>query len=334
MANFAQAEPAAQAMHIAFGVDADYVRAMGVAIASIVTHNPKMPFIFHVFAPAFSEIHRQKLAQLEALYGTDIRLHTIDPCVFNEYARFPTFAQYSAAIFTRLLIPQALRDQTSRVLYLDADILCIGELGPLMSIDLDDDIVGVVHDNGDITVRTQCTNLNLQRGRYFNSGVLLIDIEAWIEHDISRHTMEILLSGHQRFIFPDQDALNIVLEGRATYIAEQWNYQYNLNSFLNMGQYNLESLDKGVLIHFTGRVKPWHAWSLHQARDLFQQYQSHSPWAGTPLDIPRNYKEMRLYSQFLARRGNRIKAIYWFARYMLNKFVSRPKLKSTLGITG
>jgi len=319
-------------MHIAFGVDGDYFRAMGVAITSIVTHNPQTPFIFHVFAPAFSQADSDKLSQLQNLYGVDIHLHTVDLCVFKEYAGFPDFSQYSTAIFTRLLIPQVLRGQTSRVLYLDADILCVGKLKPLMSIDLGRYIVGAVHDNGEFTVRTQCKNLKLRQGKYFNSGVLLIDIDSWIGHDISRRTMETLLLPHQHFIFPDQDALNIVLEEHVLYIEEQWNYQYNLNSFLNLGFYSMQPLGNGVLIHFTGRVKPWHAWSLHQARDLFQEYQSKSPWAGTSLDSPRNYKEMRLYSQFLMRKGSIVKAIYWFAQYLLNKFSSRVKEKFFLKV--
>lgn len=316
------------AFHIAFGVDADYFRAMGVTIISIIENNPNANLIFHVFASAVSGDDQKKLHQIEASHRTTIFIHIIDTAAFGEYAKFASFAQYSAAIFTRLLIPGALQGVTDRVLYLDSDILCVRGIDELMSMDIGDSIVAVIHDNGEATVRRQCADLNLRHQRYFNSGVLYINIESWIAGGITQSTMRTLLTSDRKFVFPDQDALNIVLDGRAKFIDGKWNFQYNLNSCLNAGDFRMDTVGDAAFIHFTGRVKPWHDWSLHEAKALFVKYQSLSPWIGTPLDTPKNYKEMRLFSQFLARQGHKGRAALWFARYLVKKFTSRPEYKS------
>lgn len=309
--------------HIAFGVDAHYFRAMGVAMTSIIENNRDVNLVFHLFTSMVSEDNREKLRRIEDDHGVAIAIHIIDPSVFGEYVKFPSFAQYSAAIFTRLLIPNTLQGVTDRVLYLDSDILCVGGITELMSMDISDSIVAVVHDNGEETVRRQCANLNLRDGRYFNSGVLLINIDNWISRDITRSTMRTLLMSDRKFVFPDQDALNIVLDGRAKFIADKWNFQYNLNSFLNAGNFRMDTVCDAVFVHFTGRVKPWHAWSLHEARTWFVKYQLLSPWADVPLDVPKNHKEMRLFSQFLARHGHRGRAVLWFAKYLVEKFTMK-----------
>src|SRR4051812_11988039 len=148
---------------------------MGVTITSVIENNPGVHFVFHVFAFTVSADNRNRLRQIETKYGVEIRIHVIDPAVFNKYARFPSFAHYSAAIFTRLLIPEALQGITDKVLYLDADILCLGSIAELVSMDMSDSIVALIQDNGEETVRNQCERLRLREKRYFNSGVLYIN---------------------------------------------------------------------------------------------------------------------------------------------------------------
>ena len=314
--------------HIAFGADTYYFRGMGVTILSIIENNPAVDFVFHVFAFAVSDDIRRKLRQIEVGRNVSIDVHIIDPAVFDDYAKFPGFAQYSAAIFLRLLIPGALRGVTDRVLYLDADILCLGSVAELMAMDLSDNIVALIDDNGEETVRNQCANLNLSGKRYFNSGVLYINVANWLANDITQSTMRTILESDRKFTFPDQDALNIVLDRRATYVAGKWNFQYNLNSFLNAGDFRMNAVDEAIFIHFTGRVKPWHEWSLHEAKALFLKYQSLSPWADMALDMPKNYKEMRLFSQFLSKRGRKVRAALWFAKYLVKKLSTRQTYKS------
>lgn len=314
--------------HIAFGVDTHYFRGMGVTMASVIENNPGMNFVFHVFAFKVSDDDRRRLHEIEVQRGVTVNIHIIDPAVFGDYAKFPSFAQYSAAIFTRLLIPGLLAGVTDKVLYLDADILCLGSIAELASMDLSGSIAAVVSDNGEETVRKQCAKLNLRERRYFNSGVLYINIANWIAHDITAQTMRAILQSEKKFLYPDQDALNIVLDGRATFIDDKWNYQYTLANCLKFGDFRMADLSAAVFVHFTGRVKPWHGWSLHESTTLFLKYQAASPWADMPLDPPKNHKEMRMFSQYLIKQRRIAEAARWYAKYLAAKFSPKPAHKS------
>ncbi|MBC7489337.1 MAG: glycosyltransferase, partial [Glaciimonas sp.] len=125
-------------LHIAFGVDANYFMGMGVAIVSIMENNRCYTLIFHVFIPSISPDQASKLREIESKYQTVIEVNIIDHSIFDEFADFSAFTQYSPAIFTRLLIADALNGITGKVLYLDADIICQGDFAGLLSIDMDE----------------------------------------------------------------------------------------------------------------------------------------------------------------------------------------------------
>jgi lipopolysaccharide biosynthesis glycosyltransferase len=309
--------------HIAFGVDAPYIRYMAVTMTSVLENNPDIRFVFHVFAFEVADDHRSRLRQLEARYAVSIQFHVVDPAVFREFGNFSTFSQYSPAIFTRLLIPKALKGITDTVLYMDADILCVGSIAALRSIDMRNQIVAAVTDHAETTVRNQVAALNLRHRRYFNSGVLYMNVDNWIENDITEQAMRVILEGDKKLVLPDQDALNVVLDGRALFIDEKWNFRYNLEAVLKDGNMRMGPEGDGVFLHFTGRVKPWHDWSLHESTALFLKYQSLSPWAHVPLDAPKNYKEMRMFSLFLRKQGRLLDAAKWYARYLSRKLFAR-----------
>jgi UDP-glucose:(glucosyl)LPS alpha-1,3-glucosyltransferase len=303
---------------------------MGVTIASILINNPKTRFVFHVFTFSILDDNLNRLKDIETQHGVRICVHIIDMKRFGDYAKFPSFAQYSAAIFTRLLIPQILSGITKRVLYLDSDILCLGSINDLILMDISDSIVAVVGDCGEETVRNQCSKLKLKANRYFNSGFLYINIEKWLQKEITDQAIKEILCSNHKFMFPDQDALNIVLDGQAKFIDEKWNFQYNLENSIREGIYEIsDDLSNTIFIHFTGRVKHWHGWSLHKACDLFLKYQSNSPWAGIALDPPKNYKEMRLFSRFLMHQGRIKSAVYWYMKYLTSKFLTKSSYKAS-----
>jgi UDP-glucose:(glucosyl)LPS alpha-1,3-glucosyltransferase len=302
--------------HIAFCVDNHYFRSMGATIMSIVDNNPGQRFTFHVFAFVVSEQHRERLLQLGRLPGINTELHIIDPVIFEKFAGFLKFSYYSLSIFLRLIIPSTLQGVTQKVLYLDADILCVGPLVELVDIDISADIALVVPDAPATTLR-RCAALQLKHPRYFNSGVMLIHVENWITNRITEEAMQALLTLGKKLRFSDQDALNIALDGRARFIEGKWNYIYDLIHDLDRNITRMRTVDDAVLIHFAGAVKPWTDWSGHASRDLFVQYHVRSPWADMALDAaPRNSREMRMLSRFLWKRGQVSDSARWYLRYL------------------
>ncbi|PRC92813.1 glycosyltransferase family 8 protein [Solimicrobium silvestre] len=307
--------------HIAFCVDNHYFRAMGATILSIIVNNPGVHFTFHVLAFAVADAHRARLLKLEAEYPVKTHIHIVSPDLFSQFSHFIASTYYSPAIFTRLAIPDVLQEYTDKVLYLDADILCVGKLDELMALPMDEQIAYVVPDAEATTVR-RAAALKLSQVKYFNSGVLYMNIKQWRAHRITEATIEAMLKGGNDFRFPDQDALNIALDGKATYIAKRWNYLYGLIGDLENDRRAMYDVGDAVFIHFAGAVKPWADWCLHDSRAIFAKYHGMSPWADMPMDQqPQNYKEMRMHSRFLLKRKQLGASIKWFWKYLL----ARPR---------
>lgn len=312
----AAAASAQPSFHIAFCVDDNYCRAMGGTIASIIAHNPGRHFTFHVLTLALSSEHQERLKRLEQMYPVSTRLHLLDLASFSQFAHFLGHSHYSLSIFTRLVIPDVLRGETDRVLYLDADILCVGKLDEMIALDMGEGIAVVVPD-APATTRRRVAALELPHAEYFNAGVMLINIAPWLAEGITAQTLDTLLHSEKQLRFNDQDALNIVLNGRARYVSPRWNYLYDLIHDLDLNKTAMRPVGRAVFIHFAGAVKPWTDWSGHDARRLFRRYLDLSPWADMALDQePKNTKEMRMQSRFLWRQGKPWQSLQWFIRYL------------------
>ena len=303
-------------LHVAFGVDANYFMGMGVAIVSVLENNRLQPFIFHVFTSSISTEQAEKLREIESLYSTIIEVNIIDHAIFDEFADFSTFAQYSSAIFTRLLIAGTLKGVADKVLYLDADIVCQGDLSELLSIDMNECVAAVVGDVGSIA-EMQVNTMRLAGQKYFNSGMLYINVDKWVAENVWQRSVKEILASEKTFLFPDQDALNIVLDKKTKFIDSRFNFIYDLFSETPTRK---KIPTDAVFIHFVGRLKPWHNWCCNPASALFLKYKALSPWANADLYAPKNYKEMRMYAQGLSKIGRHKEGAIWYCKFIVNKF--------------
>ncbi|MFJ6430346.1 glycosyltransferase family 8 protein [Microbacterium maritypicum] len=162
------------------------------------------------------------------------------------------------SVLFRILLPEQLRAHgIRRILYLDCDIICVGSLEPLVSADLQGATVGAVSDA--FTPRLSSGggipgHVVTRDAEYFNSGVLLIDVEAWHERKTEQRCLEYLRSvrGAQRFY--DQDALNVACEGQWHRLSDRFNTMITDPFEEDLGS----ALRTARLLHFVGPHKPWH----------------------------------------------------------------------------
>ncbi|MGN6389594.1 MAG: glycosyltransferase family 8 protein [Burkholderiaceae bacterium] len=305
------------AFHIAFCIDDHYFRAMGATITSIIDNNPGQALAFHVLTFSASDEHRFRLQQLEEKFpNVRTQLHVLDTADFKQFDHFIRFSHYSLSIFTRLVIPTVLQDTTDRVLYLDADILCVGKLDGLIDMDISGDIAAAVPDVPNM-VRRRVAALGLKHPEYFNAGVMFINIPRWQEHRITEATMDALLQHGKKLRYNDQDALNIALNGQTRFLPIRYNRIYDLIHDLGNNITSMHPVGNAVFLHFAGSVKPWAEWTGHDATLLFRKYHARSPWSHMPLDPqPGNTKEMRMNSRFLFRQGKPVQSLRWYLKYL------------------
>lgn len=299
-----------QAFHIAFGIDENYARCMGVLISSLLARNADIPLVFHVFTESVKPDDLAKISLLSQNRRTLITLYYINKAAL---AKLPAAGHYSTAVYYRIVMPEILQAVATRVLYLDSDILCLGSLTGLIGLDLGGRPVAAVLDVQRV-VDEKVRELNLSQSFYFNSGVMLIDIVQWNQADISSKVLQVLAENPIGFSLVDQDALNRVLNGQVLPLPPVWNQIYDL------GQMTHDPLAGTVFLHYTGAVKPWRLSGRHRLSDLYRNQENSSPWAGAPLLAPSGYKEMEIYARLSLKAGDLPTAARWYGNYLLAKF--------------
>jgi lipopolysaccharide biosynthesis glycosyltransferase len=187
----------------------------------------------------------------------------------------------SVETYYRLVLESAFDDSVQRVIYLDADLVVLGDLSDLAAIDLGGKTVGAVMD---FAIRRwggprTCEALKSQRQHadrsYFNAGVLVIDLDAWRRKRVRDLAVRFLFENQGRIHCWDQDALNHALGGDWCELDPRWNRMcyWERQEFPDppFSDEVMASLSTPNIVHFTGRRKPWND-DRHEARSHFDKY--------------------------------------------------------------
>ena len=119
-----------------------------------------------------------------------------------------------------------------------------------------------------------CDRIGLKNGRYFNSGVLLMDLTKWRQQKLAQKLFQWLEQvGGTKILWGDQDALNGVIDGEFVELPKNFNCIVINNTTLN------EDL-QAVIVHYIDYVKPWHSYYVDSnAKELYWQYVKKSLWS-------------------------------------------------------
>lgn len=298
--------------HIAFGSDVHYIKSMGVTISSIIMNNPEQRFVFHILIDQINDDDLKKYKDIIQLYPyIQIILYYVDVSVFK---KLPMNNLWAYAMYYRFIVPHLLSGIADKVLYLDADILCVNKLEELYKIDFEKNIVLAIQDTylDNISQRTEA--LGIKSGNYFNSGFLYIDIKRWCEADISEKAIELLEKDSGKYQFWDQDVLNILLEGKTKFIHSQWNYMYSLCSMEHRCPADT------IFIHYITGDKPWRQWTeYHFMAQLYRKYINQSLWSDFQYTKPINYKQFHRMAKSYWKRRMYIQWMHWNFKYMVGK---------------
>ena len=294
--------------HFAFGVDQNFVPPMGIMLTSLVANNPKLNFHIHAF---LNSIFDEDVLKLRAFVADtpNIRLdlYRVDPSAFSH---FHVDRGYTVAVYNRILIAQILYPTIDRLIYIDADTLCVGDVSELATLDFDGNVLMAVPDRGDWLIEHK-PNIGLtQDDRYYNSGFLCIDLRRWNELDLSSKMMAIL---HERDLpMQDQDAINLLARHLTKPLPRRF------NQFLLLKEEPTELPPDTIFIHFAGRVKPWQPWCDHPQRAIYDEYRARSLWREYEYR-PRDYQESRLMGMAMRRKGDWASAMGYYFRYVEEK---------------
>ena len=275
----------------------------------------------------------------------DPRLRVIVvPVDMDQLQGLPTQGHVTASSYLRLLIPQLLPSDVSKVVYIDSDMLVRRDLATLYDQDVADHSTLAVQDyaaphiDADIALANQtpglapsgnpstcvCPEIVARQpivnyaslgidpaGEYFNGGLLVINLDRWRNERLDRRMIDCLRDNLEHVLWWDQYALNAVLHDSWGRLDSRWNQGAHLFEYSEVAaspfgaeQYHQLASDPWV-VHFCSPSKPWHRFCLHPYRAEYREVLSRTLWNDTPLVKPSRRFVKKWVSHQLAIRSNR-----------------------------
>lgn len=184
---------------------------------------------------------------------------------------------FSIEMYYRIYASELLPKEIDRILWLDADIITIKSIEELYHTDLQgNSIAACVHRER----FARCDAINdkavkrlemYSECRYFNSGVLLMDLKKIRKNFKKEAVTELIYQKESVLENPDQDILNLLYCYDVLLLDESvYNYQVHYDwDAVNEQQHVLNNV---VILHFVGPAKPWKPDTMHFTYDYYWRY--------------------------------------------------------------
>ncbi len=269
-------------LHLACAARGSYVEHSAAMLRSALVNSGPLDLRVHFLCDRGLDGElRDPLAETVEASGGSIDFLEIPA---DAVADLPTDPQFTAAMWYRILLPELL-PSVATVLYLDVDTLVLDSLEPLWATDLSDSYLAAVSNVFQANHIHRPKNLGLPPSQaYFNSGVLLMNLELMRHDDCTAQLRECARSRADELEWPDQDALNLVLGARRFPLHPRWNRMNSLDFPSSAEVYGSEAVrearERPAIRHFEGPAlnKPWHYLCAAEDRELYLEHRRRTPW--------------------------------------------------------
>ena len=226
----------------------------------------KFKLLFFIFKNTYEIID---LRSEDYLFELDKKLKKIGDHVTSE-------------CFIRLIIPYLNND--SETLYLDSDLLILGSLNDLLTVDIEEKVfVGVPE--GYTALKLE-ENLGVLQGHYINTGVLKINLINFRLKYPQKEIVTEMIQNWNKIVHPswDQCIVNDIFRGEIALL----NPRYNCISP------EVHKIDNPIIVHFTGGGS-WKPWNFKCKNKFVHKYWKYRLWVD-PIGFLHFYKSRLKFS--------------------------------------
>lgn len=239
---------------IFFASDDNYIPFLSVAISSLLEHASKdYNYDIIVLSSSLKEENKKKIKEYEK-DGICIKFENVKNKIENiiDDLSLRLRDYYSISIYYRLFIP-SLYPEYKKAIYLDADIVVIDDISKMYNENLNGYLVASVNDDvimsHEVFKEYSKQMIGIEPEKYFNSGVLLMNLEEFRKDRIEEKFLHLLSKFNFDVICPDQDYLNFLCKDKVKYLDKGWDRMPLEDK--NFDDNNLH------LIHYNNFHKPW-----------------------------------------------------------------------------
>lgn len=293
---------------IVCSIDENYIEYCGVMLASLFVHTPDEKFRVHIICSSKVEkAGKKRLKVFCEKHQAEVYFYDVDYSLIKD---FPIRKQdhLSLAAYLRLFMSELIPSNINKILYLDCDLIVVDSIKELWEKNIDNIAVAAVEERSPFDTESPVTLKYPVEYSYFNSGVMLINLQKWREKKFVEACKSYIASNYENIKLHDQDVLNALLYKEKQFISIRW----ILMDFFLYASPEIQperkkdwddALKSPAIIHFTGKRKPW-------------MYNCDSPFRDQ-------------YIRFAKQQGwhviNNKNAIHYFFRKILYKVINKKK---------
>ena len=251
--------------------DDRYAPAACVMMTSFLANNCGSPFELYAITEHVRSVNQKIIEELCLSHGR--KIHFLD-FETKLYRSFEGVGYIRRAAYIRIFGPQFI--DASRIVYLDVDLIVQTDLTPLADFDMNGNLVfGALDNTHSVGLRNRLAISVYEP--YINTGVLVIDAEAWRKSDTTSKLVD-YYETHKRVLYwADQDLINACLSGQIGVLEQNWNTLYGdiISQRVSGADFAPESF-RGIF-HFNTGKKPWTGQTRQPYRELYEKYARMSP---------------------------------------------------------
>ena len=269
-----------ETVELVCAIDENYAMPLATMVRSVLENlNPTWQLRVHVITTNLKASTQTRLRSSWPQERLSVHFMNVDP---ESLDGLKVSRHISVAAYLRLRASTLLPADLSKVIYLDADLIVESDLSVLWCWEMSGHPLLAVRDMlfpcmdtavalpeakylGTIAALPTYRRLGLVPDeKYFNSGVMVIDLVRWREERAEDRLFQYLREAGQQVNFWDQDALNAIFARRWLELPPEWNYQLwsadrypeGATSLFSKQEFEQARLAPRV-IHFVGHLKPW-----------------------------------------------------------------------------
>jgi len=263
---------------VVFCADKRFCQHMAVTMASLLANNPAHRF---QLIAVFDEWDQETIERLSETVGrfqnAEISLKTFGTASFSH---FRVDRQIPLASYLRLFMTEFLPPDLDKLLYLDSDLIICGDIGELWETDVTDYFLAAVPD----PYSDNHVALGFgQDEKYFNAGVLLVNLAKWRDADVLPRLVTYAEEHTDILRYHDQCTLNAAFRGQVLFLPYRWNFPAR-NADLPASAFGMAKEDFSrlrrhpAIVHYTTHVKPWLYAQEPHYKSLYYRYLRLTPW--------------------------------------------------------
>ena len=284
---------------IFFAIDDGYIPFLAVAIKSLIENASKeYEYIIKVLHTNVKENNVRKIKKFET-ENVNIEFVNLSYYIKKVQDKLYTRDYYTNTTYFRMFLPE-LYPQYDKVLYLDSDIVVLGDISQLYNTEIGTNLVAAAPD--DIIQYNKVFQEYAEKvvgvvkyQNYFNAGILLMNLDQLRKFNFQDKFLYLL--GTVKFsVAQDQDYLNRLCKGRVTLINNQWDIMPVINRKINKEDIKI--------IHYNFAYKPWRFEDV-QYKEYFWEYARKTEFLDEIQKIKDSYTEEERFQDREAEKALR-----------------------------